>query len=93
MCKQVARNVFFLYLGPKQKEIFAFRDRFGIKPLYYCKYESQFIVSSEIKDIIAINKNKSENKSAVIKYLARGFLMIAAKPFTKILHHLNQVSI
>ena len=71
----------FCIWDSNKKKFFAFRDRFGIKPLYYCKYESQFIVSSEIKDIIAINKNKSENKSAVIKYLARGFLDDSSETF------------
>lgn len=57
-----------------KKKFYAFRDRFGIKPLYYCEYKGKLIISSEIKDIIAINNTKSENQTVVIKYLARGFL-------------------
>ena len=66
-----------------KKKFFAFRDRFGIKPLYYCKYKSKFIISSEIKDIIAINNKKSENQTVVIKYLARGFLDDSSETFYK----------
>ncbi len=73
----------FCIWDSNKKKFLAYRDRFGIKPIYYCKYKSQFIVSSEIKDIIAINQDKSENKSVVIKYLARGFLDDNTETFYK----------
>lgn len=39
----------------KTKEIFLGRDRFGVKPLYYCKKNNNFIFSSMIKPILESN--------------------------------------
>ena len=51
-------------------KIFFARDRFGIKPLYFYKFENIFFLSSEIKDIIStFPKNHfKENHETVIKY-------------------------
>lgn len=38
---------------PRKNRLFLFRDRFGIKPLYYLKNKNEFIFSSEIKPLIA----------------------------------------
>lgn len=37
------------------KELFLGRDRFGVKPLYYCLNDNQFIFSSMIKPILESN--------------------------------------
>lgn len=37
---------------PRHHRFFLFRDRFGIKPLYYTIYQNNFIFSSEIKPLI-----------------------------------------
>ncbi len=37
---------------PKNKKLILFRDRFGIKPLYYTKWEDTFVFSSEIKPLL-----------------------------------------
>ena len=42
----------FIIYDSEKKSFFASRDRFGIKPLYYTKYNNQIIVSSEIKSIL-----------------------------------------
>ena len=59
------------------KEIILLRDHFGQKPLYYSRIKSNFIISSEIKDIIYVYKRLgiklSENKNTVFKYLLRGW--------------------
>jgi len=43
---------------PKNDALFLFRDRFGIKPLYYTVYKKTLIFSSEIKPILS-NKDIS----------------------------------
>ena len=40
-------------LDPIQKKLLMFRDRFGIKPLYYAAWEGNFVFSSEIKPLLA----------------------------------------
>jgi asparagine synthase (glutamine-hydrolysing) len=39
-------------LDPGRNRLFLFRDRFGIKPLYYAIIKNEFIFSSEIKPLI-----------------------------------------
>ena len=39
-------------LDPKQNRLLLFRDRFGIKPLYYLKNNKDFLFSSEIKPLL-----------------------------------------
>ena len=40
----------------REKELFVLRDRFGIKPLYYCFKEDNFIFASSIKTILESGK-------------------------------------
>lgn len=42
----------FLIYDSLKNEFFCSRDRFGIKPLYYCQYNNQILVASEIKSIL-----------------------------------------
>lgn len=57
----------FLLFDLNAKKILIARDRFGINPLFYHKQDGVFIVSSEIKSILAANiiKNLRLNKTAV----------------------------
>ena len=59
-----------------QNKIFFARDRFGIKPLYFYRYEDIFFLSSEIKDIITMFPLNffSENDQTIVKYLYRSSL-------------------
>lgn len=53
----------FCIYDENTKEVFLARDRFGIKPLYYCKKDDDFLFASMIKPIL---------KSKVIKpYLSK----------------------
>lgn len=53
----------FCIYNKETKEIFLARDRFGIKPLYYCRKDDNFIFSSMLKPIL---------KSKIIKpYLSK----------------------
>ena len=50
------------YLFDKEKNtIFCSRDRFGIKPFYYYKDDTNFIFSSEIKSIDIKKTIKNQN--------------------------------
>ena len=56
----------------KEDKLILFRDRFGVKPLfyYYNKFTNQLISASEIKTILKLlNGNYSENINAIRTYL------------------------
>ena len=71
------RGMFSICIWDKKlKKFYAYRDRFGIKPLYYSRFKSTYVFSSEIKDIIYLLKKKNfkENNIVVKNYLANSFL-------------------
>jgi asparagine synthase (glutamine-hydrolysing) len=47
-------------LDPVRSQLILFRDRFGIKPLYYTNHEGDFVFSSEIKPLIVGSAVKKE---------------------------------
>lgn len=53
-----------------KKELFAARDRFGVKPFYYFQSGEEFIFASEIPPILEVygKKNKA-NEQAIFDYL------------------------
>ncbi len=60
----------FVIWDVKNKELFAARDMFGIKPFYYTVQNDTFMFSSEIKSFIPNpNFNKELNKEALKPYL------------------------
>ena len=72
------RGMFSIVLFDERKnKVFFIKDPLGQKPLYYFILNKDLIVSSEIKDILYILKNKKirikENKQTVFKYLYRGW--------------------
>jgi asparagine synthase (glutamine-hydrolysing) len=44
----------FAYLDLQQEKLYLARDRFGVKPLYYCFKENQVIFSSELRAIVDV---------------------------------------
>ncbi len=46
----------FAIWDERKRRLFASRDRFGIKPLYYGFQRGQFVFASEIKAIVALDK-------------------------------------
>ena len=58
----------------KENKLFLFRDRMGIKPLYYFYDKKNFIFSSELKSICKIKKKLIINKNAISAYLHLGFI-------------------
>ncbi len=60
----------------RSKTLIACRDRFGIKPLFYCKIKDDWVFASEIKAIFAYPQcEKQPNASSVC-----GFLYTRFKP-------------
>ena len=53
----------------KTKEIFAARDRFGIKPFYYYQDNEKFLFASEIKSILPLIGDKEPNDDIIYDYL------------------------
>ena len=59
----------------KTKEVFISRDRLGIKPLWVAQSNRMFIISSEIKSILAIDSTLNlPNYSCIANYMLHGIL-------------------
>ncbi|HOU98846.1 MAG TPA: asparagine synthase (glutamine-hydrolyzing) [Bacteroidales bacterium] len=60
-CLQLFNGDFsFAIYDKKQKQLIIARDRFGIKPLVYCRNNSTIIFSSEIKGVLPFLERKPE---------------------------------
>lgn len=57
----------------RKKVLFASRDRFGVKPFFYCLNEDRFIFSSEAKGIVSITGTDTADRAKVFNYLAYGY--------------------
>ena len=66
-------------------EIFLFRDRIGIKPLYYFHNSSIFFFTSELKAFNGIDIKKEINYESVYAYLHLGYVPYNKTIFNKIL--------
>ncbi len=61
----------FAIYDKQEKELFATRDRFGIKPFYYHLTEDRFIFASEIPTLLTtLNQKPKANNNAIFDYLA-----------------------
>ncbi|MFN8153662.1 MAG: asparagine synthase (glutamine-hydrolyzing) [Bacteroidia bacterium] len=59
----------------QQKELFLFRDRIGIKPIYYYHKQDVFVFASELKAIKKIKQlDFSVNHGAIPEFLHMGFI-------------------
>lgn len=63
----------FAVYDKKKGRIFISRDRFGVKPLYFCQDKKGLIFSSEIKGILQYTIRRVPNDKAVYDFLALGF--------------------
>jgi len=59
----------FAIYDKRTAEIFAARDRFGIKPFYYYQDNDKFIFASEIKSILPLLNSKEPNDKIIYDYL------------------------
>ena len=62
-------------LDPGRQRLLLFRDRFGIKPLYYRKDKNDFLFSSEIKPLIAAGSIRPEmNSHRLVTYFTYRYI-------------------
>ena len=79
----------FVILDYRKKELYAVRDRFGVKPLYYYKGASALYIASEIKQIRTSPDYKfSLNEPVVRQFLATGAVDHTDNTFDKNIRHL-----
>ncbi|SHE87964.1 asparagine synthase (glutamine-hydrolysing) [Psychroflexus salarius] len=77
----------FAFWNTQSKELFAARDRFGVKPLYYFQDQDNFIFASEIKAIRQlVDVNLSEERMA--NYLTFGSYGMLNESFFDSVHQL-----
>jgi asparagine synthase (glutamine-hydrolysing) len=55
-------------------KIFAFRDRFGEKPLYYSYYKTNIFISSEVSPISKVSKKNLLNSNSISDLLVLGYI-------------------
>lgn len=71
-CLKYLRGEFaFCLWDSREQTLFAARDRFGIKPLFYTKHQGQFYLASEIKALLAAGVPAEWDQEA---YLSRAFI-------------------
>jgi asparagine synthase (glutamine-hydrolysing) len=56
----------FIVLDTYTNELFAARDRFGIKPFYFYRDKNQFLFASDIPPVLKILSHKKEPEDSVI---------------------------
>lgn len=64
-----------------EKQLFAARDRFGVKPFYYTVHNDHFYFSSEIKALQGATGEHSMNKKAWADYLSYGSYGMPSETF------------
>jgi asparagine synthase (glutamine-hydrolysing) len=69
-CLTRLRGMYTIAIWDKQeRELFIVRDRLGVKPLYYCRQENQFIFASEIRAILKIKSGEQKiDREALAEY-------------------------
>ncbi len=58
----------FILYDYKRRIVFAARDHFGIKPLYYTEQGSKLLMASEVKSLLTQMGRVEANNSAIIEY-------------------------
>lgn len=72
-CLHKLNGMFSFAIWDNQKEeLFAARDRFGVKPFYYTIEDNNFVFASEIKTIHAFGVKKQMNETTWASYLSYG---------------------
>lgn len=54
-----------------------FRDRAGVKPLFYCQFQDTFLFASELKSLLAVDILKAKfsiNQNAIASFLHLGYI-------------------
>lgn len=68
-------GMFAIAIWDKRNEkLFLFRDRLGIKPLFYYSKDGEFMFSSELKGLKSMNKDLTISKDILAEYLHFGYI-------------------
>lgn len=80
----------FVILDSKKRKLFAVRDRFGIKPLYYARIGGYFVIASEIKQVRQLYGYTFKlNESIALDYLITGHLDHKSETFDQSIKQLR----
>jgi len=80
----------FCIYDSRNGNIFAARDQFGVKPLYYFNHNNKFIFCSEIKPILDICKNEIDfDYNEIVKFIPYLFLPNDEKTSFKNINKVN----
>lgn len=71
----------FIIWDEKSQTAFAARDRFGVKPLYYCEKDDTLFLASEIKAFRAAGIQLAPNEKIWADYLSYGLINHSAETF------------
>ncbi len=66
----------FALWDAKQQRLFCSRDRYGVKPFYYCIHASQLFWGSEIKQLLSAPIDKSLNKAMIWRSLKINSMLV-----------------
>jgi asparagine synthase (glutamine-hydrolysing) len=76
-----------------EQKVYAARDHFGNRPLYYCKTDTQFGIASESRTLFSALKEAGKiNRDAVFGYLLWGNSVEHRQNFFSDIHQLNPSS-
>lgn len=74
----------FVVLDTRNRKLYAVRDRFGIKPLYYAILDNYIVFASEIKQIRSLPAfNSKLNETVAFEYLVNGSLDHKSETFDR----------
>ncbi len=65
----------------RERRLFASRDRFGVKPFYYCVHGRRFLFASEPKALLAAGAPRTPNVRVIRDYVEQGYLDHTADTF------------
>lgn len=88
-CLAKFRGMFsFAIWDSEKKELFAARDRFGVKPFFYTREEDSFYFSSEIKALTHLPGREEPNEKVWANYFTYGSYGMPEETFFKNIHQL-----
>jgi asparagine synthase (glutamine-hydrolysing) len=67
LCRHLRGEFAGLIADRRNRALFAFRDRFGIKPLFYAVHEGDIFFASEVKALLALGVPSQWNREAVLQ--------------------------
>ncbi|GAB5558170.1 MAG: asparagine synthase (glutamine-hydrolyzing) [Schleiferiaceae bacterium] len=79
------RGIFAIGIYDQQSEkLYVYRDRLGVKPLYFYNRNGEFAFSSEVKSIKSLFPNISLNMNAIASFLRLGSVASPSSVFNEI---------